>query len=161
MHESISEWWKKICRPTASFKEGWTLLTGTIVILSKCFFLGGKTWGLNFSKLKKTSSRVTFLFEQFIWRMQKCNLNWICLKLFGLPITKNIIFIMLWFLKHINKYNQKCANLKPNAQFFFLVKKKVLKSSLALCLLLPCKNKLGSISWKRRSVTCQNIKQSS
>ena len=30
MHESISEWWKKICRPTASFKEGWTVMTGTI-----------------------------------------------------------------------------------------------------------------------------------
>jgi hypothetical protein len=23
---------KKICRPTASFKEGWTVLTGTIVL---------------------------------------------------------------------------------------------------------------------------------
>ena len=34
MHKSISEWWKKICRPTASFKEGWTVLTGTIVLSS-------------------------------------------------------------------------------------------------------------------------------
>jgi hypothetical protein len=45
MHESISEWWKKICRPMASFKEGWTVLTGTIVLTLKLSCLQKNKWG--------------------------------------------------------------------------------------------------------------------
>ena len=54
MHESISEWWKKICRPTASFKEGWTVLTGTIVLAGLPFLLVCSSileWWLQFRQL--------------------------------------------------------------------------------------------------------------
>ena len=36
---------KKICRPTASFKEGRTLLTGTIVLYGVILYIMGKRKG--------------------------------------------------------------------------------------------------------------------
>ena len=68
MHESISEWWKKICRPTASFKEGWTVLTGTIVLIYVTQNLEFSSWPRSFGP---KSPHVMFRLKTF----QKCHNN--------------------------------------------------------------------------------------
>ena len=86
---------KKICRPTASFKEGWTVLTGTIVINRRNF---QQMLDLGFSETSQNlSSFKQLLFSSFHRGYQRKKLkktgefHLLCISVF--PITHPLFWI--------------------------------------------------------------------